>query len=149
MDQQNNDLCTGDSIYIDDNITPIQAFYQDSVVFLTGCTGFLGHLLIEKLLRCCPNIKKIFVLIRNKKEMDAPTRLRNIFKCVIFNKLKELNPHFQQKVVPIAGDCVLPELGISLKDRKMLINEVWITHPHLVSSIQTIPKIFTVLLFLY
>lgn len=31
--------------------SPITAFYAGKIVFLTGPTGFLGHLLLEKLLR--------------------------------------------------------------------------------------------------
>lgn len=31
--------------------SPITSFYAGKTVFLTGPTGFLGHLLLEKLLR--------------------------------------------------------------------------------------------------
>lgn len=31
-------------------------FYKNSNVFLTGGTGFLGIAIIEKLLRCCPEV---------------------------------------------------------------------------------------------
>lgn len=31
--------------------SPITDFYRDKTVFLTGTTGFLGHLFLEKLLR--------------------------------------------------------------------------------------------------
>lgn len=29
----------------------IQSFYQDATVFLTGATGFMGNLILEKLIR--------------------------------------------------------------------------------------------------
>jgi hypothetical protein len=32
--------------------SPMQAFYRDKVVFITGGTGFIGKVLLEKLLRC-------------------------------------------------------------------------------------------------
>lgn len=31
--------------------SPISDFFRDKCVFLTGCTGFLGQLYLEKLLR--------------------------------------------------------------------------------------------------
>ena len=53
----------------------IRNFYHDKVLLITGCTGFLGILLLiniigkvllEKLLRTCPTIKKIYLLVRPK-----------------------------------------------------------------------------------
>lgn len=31
-------------------------FYKNTNLFITGGTGFLGIALIEKLLRCCPEV---------------------------------------------------------------------------------------------
>lgn len=60
--------------------TPIQEFFRDGVVFLTGGTGFMGKALIEKLLRSCPNIKHIYLLIRSKKGKNVEQRLEEIFE---------------------------------------------------------------------
>lgn len=32
-------------------LSPIQSFYNDSTVLLTGATGFMGNLILEKLIR--------------------------------------------------------------------------------------------------
>lgn len=109
-----------------ENLTPIQNFYKNSVVFITGCTGLVGHLVLEKLLRSCPDVSKIYVLIRNKKQCDAQTRLEEeIFNSVTFDILKKQRPGFKNKVVGIPGDCSLPGLGISAEDRKILIEQVF------------------------
>lgn len=38
---------------LDDVDSPIRDFYRGKVVFLTGATGVLGELFVEKLLRLC------------------------------------------------------------------------------------------------
>jgi FlaA1/EpsC-like NDP-sugar epimerase len=45
----------------------IREFYQGKTVLLTGCTGFVGKVVLEKFLRCLPGVKKIFVLMRPKR----------------------------------------------------------------------------------
>lgn len=59
--------------------SPVQEFYRDAVVFLTGGTGFMGKVLLEKLLRTCPHIKHVYLLIRSKKGKNAEQRLDEIF----------------------------------------------------------------------
>lgn len=56
----------------------IAEFFTGKNVFVTGGTGFLGNLIIEKLLRAC-NINKIYVLIRAKKGKDPEKRFEEIF----------------------------------------------------------------------
>lgn len=106
------------------NLTNIQKFYSGAHVFVTGGTGFLGRILIEKLLRSCSNLSALYVLIRNKKGKDLHTRLDEMFDDVVFSRLKEECPKFRHKVVAVGGDCALPDLGLSLQDRKLLIDEV-------------------------
>lgn len=61
------------------NLTPIQEFYAGQSVFITGGTGFMGKLLIEKLLRSCPGIAFIYLLVRPKKEKDVHQRIEELF----------------------------------------------------------------------
>lgn len=44
----------------------IQKFYQSKKLLITGVTGFVGKVLLEKFLWSLPDIDKIFILIRNK-----------------------------------------------------------------------------------
>lgn len=34
-----------------DQLSEIQSFYKDTTIFLTGATGFMGNLILEKLIR--------------------------------------------------------------------------------------------------
>ena len=57
----------------------IAEFYRDRSVFITGGTGFLGKVLVEKLLRSSPDIKTIYLLMRPKKGHDIHDRLTQEF----------------------------------------------------------------------
>lgn len=66
-----------------DKLTPIQKFYHGESILITGGTGFLGKLLIEKLLRGCPGIKCIYLLIRSKKGKNVSQRTDEIIGNVV------------------------------------------------------------------
>ena len=57
-------------------LTSIAEFYSRKTVAITGGTGFVGQCVIEKLLRCCPGVKKIFVLLRKKRNVTAEERIK-------------------------------------------------------------------------
>nr|CAI5825351.1 unnamed protein product [Callosobruchus analis] len=105
-------------------ITPIQEFYKDAHILISGGTGFLGKLLIEKLLRSCNELSKIYLIVRPKKGKDMPTRLEEMFQDVAFDSMKRQYPKFRQKIVGIRGDFVLPNLGLASEDRKVLQDNV-------------------------
>lgn len=102
--------------------------------------------LIEKLLRTT-DVESIYILIRNKKDDDIHTRVGKIFDdpvrkhfvsfylthwlnfifshlTQIFDTMKSHQPKFRHKIIVIAGDCMLPGLGIDPNDRAMLIKHV-------------------------
>lgn len=56
----------------------IKEFYAGCDVFITGGTGFMGKVLIEKLIRSCPGINRIYVLMRKRKDKDITTRVQDM-----------------------------------------------------------------------
>ena len=57
----------------------IQEFYKETSILITGGTGFMGKALTEKLLRSCPDINTIYLLMRSKKGKDIDSRLEELF----------------------------------------------------------------------
>lgn len=66
-----------------DKGSEIRDFYSGRSVLLTGVSGFLGKALLEKLLRSCPNVSKVYVLIRDKHGKDPNSRLKSIFQSPV------------------------------------------------------------------
>lgn len=60
----------------------IQHFYKNSTVLLTGATGFVGKLLLEKLLRQC-HVRRVYALVRDKDGADAEARCAEIFDATV------------------------------------------------------------------
>lgn len=57
----------------------ISRFYKDAVIFITGGTGFLGKILVEKLLRSFV-VKRIYLLVRVKNNLTVNERLAQFFE---------------------------------------------------------------------
>ncbi|KAL6419649.1 hypothetical protein ACFW04_011299 [Cataglyphis niger] len=104
----------------------IPTFYAGQSIFLTGATGFLGKVFIEKILRCCPNIGEIFILMRPKKGLSLNERLEKMLNLPIYDKLREEQPSNFRKLIAISGDISKENLGLSAVDRQILIERVTI-----------------------
>ncbi|CAH2089959.1 unnamed protein product [Euphydryas editha] len=102
----------------------ISDFYAGKSVFITGGTGFLGKVLIERLLSTCTDIESIYVLIRSKRGMKLEQRLREITDAPIFDKLKSIKPNTIKKIIPIEGDVSKPDLAIRTSDEQKLKDNV-------------------------
>ena len=63
----------------------VRNFYKDKVIFLTGTTGFIGKVVLEKILRSCPDFKRIYVMVRPKKGLSNQKRLEEISESEIFD----------------------------------------------------------------
>ena len=71
-----------------ENESEVTKYYKNKSIFITGGTGFLGKALIEKLLRSCYDIKKIYILIRNKKGKTPTERLEDLLNCSVSSAMK-------------------------------------------------------------
>ncbi|KAJ8688008.1 hypothetical protein QAD02_023803 [Eretmocerus hayati] len=115
--------------------TSIPAFYAGQSIFITGATGFMGKVLIEKLLWSCPDIKEIFLLMRPKKNMRIDDRLMAILSIPLFDRLRENRPESLKKLIPVEGDAEEEGLGLPRIERQVLIERVSIVF-HVAASVR-------------
>jgi len=102
----------------------VAQFYEDRTVFITGATGFMGKVLVEKLLRST-NLRKIYLLIRPKRGVEVQTRLQDeLLSSRAFDRLRGSAPGQLLKVEAVAGDITHDRLGLSDQDQKKLIDNV-------------------------
>ncbi|XP_025268577.1 putative fatty acyl-CoA reductase CG5065 [Camponotus floridanus] len=102
----------------------IQSFYKNKTIFITGATGFMGKVLIEKLLYSCSDLNKIYILMRDKKDHSCDNRLEDMFKLPLFQRIRTEQPQVLKKEIPFNGDICSDNLGLTDEEREQLINEV-------------------------
>ncbi|KAG8195540.1 hypothetical protein JTE90_019528 [Oedothorax gibbosus] len=102
----------------------VSDFYDGKSVFMTGASGYLGVIILETLLRCCPGIRSVYILMREKKGVSPERRKDAIFKKNIFSWLREKDPDALKKVKVVAGDASLPDMGMCSRDLERVTSEV-------------------------
>lgn len=111
---------------MDSGVQSIPEYYKGKCLFITGATGFMGKALVEKLLRSCPDIKRLYLLVRPKKGKEPEQRIDEITASKLFDKLRADQPDFKKKLVPICGDILHDNLGICQTDEQHMIDNVQI-----------------------
>ena len=99
--------------------------FEDKCVFVTGASGFLGKVLVEKLLYST-NVKTIYLLIRPLKGHPAKERLDKILHSPVYDRIRETDVSLFQKLVPVSGDLMEEDLGLSQAEMLTLCENVGI-----------------------
>ncbi|XVF46889.1 hypothetical protein PTKIN_Ptkin03bG0064400 [Pterospermum kingtungense] len=104
-------------------------FLDNKSILVTGATGFLAKLFVEKVLRVQPNVKKLYLLLRAADHKYAVHRLHNeIIGKDLFRVLKEkygknFSSFVSEKITLIPGDLSHDE-DLGVKDSS-LVEEMW------------------------
>ncbi|KAL0022255.1 hypothetical protein WJX77_010593 [Trebouxia sp. C0004] len=88
----------------------VRSAFAGRTVLLTGVTGFVGSLVLEQLLRTCPEITKIYVVVRQKHGISGQDR---------FHKMLHTNPLFHL----LRGSLVLPCFAGSASHDALLLED--------------------------
>ncbi|KAH8247093.1 hypothetical protein KR032_009193 [Drosophila birchii] len=105
--------------------TDIQKCFRGKTILLTGATGFLGKVIIEKLLRTT-EVRRVYILVRPKRGVKIQERITTWSREEVFDLLIKEKPEAFQRICPIAGDFMAADLGLSEQDRRLLASEVQI-----------------------
>lgn len=110
----------------DGNSSKIAKFYRGSTVLITGASGFLGQVLLEKILRSL-DVRKVYVMIRSKRNSSPEERLQRMMEGILFEKVW-LDPvrakEVKGKVVPVEVDVDSDENLVSEEVKMTLLEEV-------------------------
>ncbi|EPS59163.1 hypothetical protein M569_15647, partial [Genlisea aurea] len=120
----------------DDEGIGILKFLKHKAFLVTGATGFLGKVLIEKILRASPEVHKIYILIKAPNRETASNRLQNEAKKknTFYRRIWHFMPlqihgnSFQafisEKLVPVVGNVRESNLGLEEDDAASMATEV-------------------------
>ena len=109
------------------NDTSVYDFYRDKNVLITGGTGFVGKVLLEKILRSL-ECNEIYLIIRDSKK-KAEDKYEELLVSKVFERLRDrhqgdFEAWFRAKVKLIKGDLTKDALAMSTDDRKMLVENL-------------------------
>ncbi|TVU04554.1 hypothetical protein EJB05_47668 [Eragrostis curvula] len=108
----------------------IIGYFKGKSILITGSTGFLGKILVEKILRVQPDVNKIYLLVRG---IDAPSAKQRVQQEVtgteLFGLLREkhgkgFEQFVEEKVVALAGDIIYGNLGLEAPMLEELAKDV-------------------------
>lgn len=109
-------------------MSDVATLYNGKSVFITGASGFIGRVLLEKLLRCYTGIKCIYILLRAKKGESPQERLHKwVLNVPLFDSIRALEARdglrLLEKIVVVPGNIAEPQLGICDEDMQMMLDD--------------------------
>uniref|UniRef100_A0A8R7Q090 Fatty acyl-CoA reductase n=2 Tax=Triticum urartu TaxID=4572 RepID=A0A8R7Q090_TRIUA len=109
----------------------VAGFFRDKTILVTGSTGFIGKLLVEKILRVQPDVKKLYLLVRAPDAASAEQRIQTqVLGNDLFNTLREKHgltgflKLIDEKIVPLHGDVGVQNFGLDSSRLDALCEEV-------------------------
>lgn len=117
----------------DNKMSDTAGFFAGKTLLITGATGYLGKVLLERILWQLPQVRRIVLLMRphcaSDPEAAVSVRADAIFGSSIFNRLRirhgeRFDAFLREKVFAVAGDLSSPDLGLDPHPLEMLGSDV-------------------------
>ncbi|KAI4357334.1 hypothetical protein L6164_001290 [Bauhinia variegata] len=112
-------------------IGSVKQFFKGKTILVTGATGILGKIFVEKILRVQPEVKKIYLLLRASNHYSAEERMydeiigKELFKVLKANLGGNFGSFISEKITAISGDVSEENLGIKEENlRKEMMEEI-------------------------
>ncbi|KAF3525929.1 hypothetical protein F2Q69_00049202 [Brassica cretica] len=110
-----------ETISVSDGVGIVR-FLKGKSYLVTGATGYLSKVLIEKLLRASPEIGKIFLLIKANDQESANKRLYDELLKQIHGSYYE--DFMKSKLIPVLGDIAQENLGFDSEIAAKISDEI-------------------------
>ncbi|KAB8095330.1 hypothetical protein EE612_023017 [Oryza sativa] len=104
--------------------------FRDRSILITGSTGFLAKMLVEKILRVQPEVRKLYQLVRAPDAAAAEERvLTEVVGKGLFDVLRKQHgaafySFIKKKICPLAGDVMHENFGLGSSEILRLSHEV-------------------------
>ena len=86
--------------------------YEGAVVFLTGATGYIGSVVLERILRCT-EAARVVCLVRGKRGLTPAARIDHLLNTrSLFGSLRA-RKGFWSRISVVEGDAQAPGLGLA------------------------------------
>ena len=107
----------------------IRQHLRGKTILLTGGTGFLGKVIVERLLRAAPEIERIYLLIRPgrasaKGRFDDEIITSGVFETLAHSHGDAWPRLVARTITPVAGDVSQPRLGLTDETHAALTADV-------------------------
>ncbi|GBP52561.1 Fatty acyl-CoA reductase 1 [Eumeta japonica] len=104
-------------------MSSVNEWYRGRKILVTGATGFMGKVLIEKILYSIPDVECVYALVRSKRGKTPEARIEEMWKLPMFARIREEKPHVMKKLIMIEGDVMYENLGVEQLLLEQLLEE--------------------------
>lgn len=84
----------------------------------------MGKVIVEKLIRACPNVDRIYLIVRQKGQLSPKERVQSLLESEFFSLARKEVPNLAEKIIAIGGELGEENIGLSEEDLALLIDRV-------------------------